>query len=86
MLVISPLGLLQYTERTCGLLVLLHFFLYRPLDLRTSEWTAREYVMNSRGYGVILISRYWILHSLEIAPNFDGPSFGKLRLTCEKDG
>jgi len=28
-------------------------YLYRPLDLRTSEWSAREYVTNSWGYGVI---------------------------------
>jgi len=40
----------------------LYFFLLsRPLDLRSSKWTARVYVTNSRGYCAILISRDWIL-------------------------
>jgi len=44
------------------LLISLFFQLFKqPLDLSASEWMAREYVMNSWGYGVILISRDWIL-------------------------
>jgi len=41
-------------------------FLYYPLDLRTSEWTARGYVTDSWGYGVLLISRDWIFHIVPV--------------------
>jgi len=34
--------------------------------LRTSEWTAREYVTNSWERGVILISRDWILRLVSL--------------------
>jgi len=55
-------------------LILFIFFLCWPLDLRTSKWTAREYVMNSWGYGVVLISRDLILC---LVPLFFG-EMGKL--------
>ena len=33
---------------------------YQPLDLRTSEWMAREYFTDSWRYDVFLISHNWI--------------------------
>jgi len=44
-------------------------FCLLALDLRTSEWTASEYVTNSWRYGVILIFRDWILR---LVPPFWG--------------
>jgi len=66
-IVINITVLVCLAQYTLGLMfyfcyLLLYFLLYYPLDLRTSEWTARKYFMNSWGYGVILISHDWIRH------------------------
>ena len=48
------------------------------LHLSISEWTAPEYVTNSWGYNVILISRDWILHlknSIKFCQKMTLPSF-----------
>ena len=60
-------------------------FVCSLLDLRAGDWTARGYVTNSWGYGVILISRDWIRRLVplfsgdgEIAPNFGKKVYGAL--------
>jgi len=59
---------------------------YQPLDLRTSEWMAREYFTDSWRYDVFLISHNWIRRLVPIFlgtwgncpkfhQKFDGTSF-----------
>jgi len=64
---------LYFTSVTC----FFYFVFFSPLDLRTSEWTARGYVTNSWGYGVILIP---VIEFFTSSPYFRGEMWKLLQI------